>query len=172
MQRNYHYSNIYLGMFLAFSGVGFVLASLVLVPLFLKIFKNEIYICVYSTMVLFILLFLIGFVENEQALWYFGFCLSAANVLAYTLILTLFSNAINESSQGWIMGITGSISAVSFGATALLLGPLSHWGLNTPIYAAAILGVISFCILVYYARQTKIAKKLNAQSRMISNNNG
>ncbi len=154
MQANYHYDNKELGLFLAFIGIGFVLSATVLVHLALRYLKNEIKICILSILIMTIMFLLASVISNEQVHWWIALVASAMNVIGYTLYLTLFSNSADKDSQGWVMGITGSVCAAAWGVTGLLIGPLGFIDMLLPVYIATILGVFALMVLLYYAKVT------------------
>jgi hypothetical protein len=59
--------------------------------------------------------------------------LACSVAITYSSLLTLFSNRVDANSQGWIMGITGSIMALVFAVDALLGGLLVEWGAVFPM---------------------------------------
>ena len=66
----------------------------------------------------------------------------------YSTILTLFSNQVDDDSQGWVMGVTGAIMALAFGVNGLILGVLSNFSLQMPLVMAAICLIISAVLMV------------------------
>lgn len=69
---------------------------------------------------------------------------------AYAITLTIFSNQVDENAQGWVMGITGAIIALTFGINSLMLGLLSILGVNTPLYISVIGLAISALMMLYF----------------------
>lgn len=69
---------------------------------------------------------------------------------AYAITLTIFSNQVDENAQGWVMGITGAIIALTFGINSLMVGLLSILGINTPLYISVIGLVVSALMMVYF----------------------
>lgn len=64
--------------------------------------------------------------------------------LAYSTTITLFSTQVDEDAQGWIMGITGAIMALSFGVVGLFSGLIQDGITNTPL-------ILSFSFLTISA---------------------
>ena len=86
-----------------------------------------------------------------------------AMAIAYSTILTLFSNQVDARSQGWVMGITGAIMAFAFGLNGLLIGLLANTGIATPLIVAIISLVLS-AVLMQYLFHDKVhhPSKINA----------
>lgn len=57
---------------------------------------------------------------------------------SYSSLLTIFSNQVDASKQGWIMGITGSISAFVWGLNGIVLGIIAALHDSLPLYTSAI----------------------------------
>lgn len=73
--------------------------------------------------------------------------------LAYANILALFSEAVSSKRQGWIMGVTGSVIALSAGIDSLISGPLANINLHLPYVYAAVVIVIGVLLLLGYKHQ-------------------
>ncbi len=76
-------------------------------------------------------------------LWIFTAPIGAAVAIAYSMIITLFSNQVDENAQGWVMGITGSIMALTFAITGLSSAFLADLNVAAPIWFAGIFLLIS-----------------------------
>ena len=63
--------------------------------------------------------------------------LSAATAVANSSIVTLCSNQVGEERQGWVMGITGSIMAATWGMSGIIIGIFAAWDATLPIIIAA-----------------------------------
>jgi len=62
-------------------------------------------------------------------------------------MISLFSNAVTESRQGWVMGIFASTVAVAFIAAGLSTNLLSVMGVNKILLSGGVLSVIGAIIL-------------------------
>ncbi|MBV9575381.1 MAG: hypothetical protein JO149_02020, partial [Gammaproteobacteria bacterium] len=77
---------------------------------------------------------------------------AASDVICFTVALSIFSNLANHESQGWIMGVTGSIGAITWTIAGLIAGPLGYTSIYTPLWVAGILCLISFGLMLVYKR--------------------
>lgn len=57
--------------------------------------------------------------------------------VGFSVLVTLFSNAVDVNNQGRIMGLTAAITALSFGSTALLSGFMASLTVAMPLIFAA-----------------------------------
>ena len=76
--------------------------------------------------------------------------LGAAIAVAYSAILTMFSNQVDADSQGWVMGITGAIMAFAFGMNSVLIGMLADLSPRVPLFLATGCLIISAVIMHFF----------------------
>lgn len=69
--------------------------------------------------------------------------LTTAIATSYPCILTLFSDQVDEESQGWVMGITGAIMAFVWAINGVLVGVLAAFDAAYPLYVSAIFLLLS-----------------------------
>lgn len=125
----FHYSSGLLGIFNGYLGVWFACGLLVLLPRLLKRFQIEqiVCICLFAAA---ICQFFSSFAP-QALLWILAMPLASGAMVAYSGMYTSFSNAADEASQGWVMGISVSIMAISWAITGMstMLIPIlgSHW---------------------------------------------
>ena len=98
--------------------------------------------------------FLTAVVKKMWMPWVLSFFISISIAVAYSVILTIFSNQVDESEQGWVMGVTGSIMALSFGLNALLTGVIaSH--IYLPIALSALGLALAGILMIFYKERGK-----------------
>jgi len=73
--------------------------------------------------------------------WVMTFFIGAVATVAYAGILSLYSNQVDQSRQGWVMGINGAVMSFVFGVNALFIGMLSTISAFIPMWCA-VLGLI------------------------------
>ena len=56
--------------------------------------------------------------------------------LFYVSLLTLFSDAVDKDSQGWVMGVFAAVAAASWFVSGFLSGLLAVYGLWVPVTLA------------------------------------
>jgi len=84
---------------------------------------------------------------EEWVVWAVVVPATTLAALGYATILSLFSRAVDESHQGWVMGVTGAIMALSFGAVAIPGSYLASISVDIPIALSAI-GLFASVILM------------------------
>lgn len=147
--ETYHYSAMQNSFFLAVMGVGFSLGCGFIVNYCTKRFDfDAIMILGLILTAFFILLTLITHVEwvAWASVLFIGMSLS----VAYSVLLTMFSNQVNEQEQGWVMGVTGSIMALCFGLTSIFTGIIAHVGAMLPMMLACGGLLVSACLLMAF----------------------
>lgn len=136
-------------IFMAVMGVGFGIGNGFLVGIFTKRFSLENNF-IFSILPSAIIIFLMVALQKSVYCWLMIIPLAACVSLAYSALLTLFSNQVDKHAQGWVMGITGSIMAFVFGLDGILIGIIATWSANLPILIAAVslgLSVVAFLFL-------------------------
>jgi predicted MFS family arabinose efflux permease len=128
----YHFSSLRTGLYMGLMGGGFGIGTGLLVePCTNRFSLSQ---CVIGGMLFAaVFTFLTAAATHEIYLWFYVAPLAAAIAVAYSAILTLFSNQVDEDSQGWVMGITGSIMAFAFGVTGTVISPIANWNGHYPL---------------------------------------
>ncbi len=137
MQR-FHFDPDRIGLFIGYLGIAFTVALVVVLKLMLKHIKLPIritLICLAANMIALLAIFIVPY---ELIAWIAGPFIIGAMAISYTMLLTLFSNAVGEEQQGWVMGVTGSVAAASWTIAGLIAGPLGYLQITLPFLAAAL----------------------------------
>ncbi len=128
----YQFTALQIGFYMGLMGAGFGIGTGFLVDIVTKRFTLKqctVWGCVFvaAGTVLTIT------APSQIYVWFDVLIVAIAMALAYSTILTIFSNQVDDDSQGWIMGITGSIMAFAFGLNGLLVGLLAGASPRTPL---------------------------------------
>ena len=87
--------------------------------------------------------------------WSMVIPLCIAVAVGYAVLLSLFSNQVDAASQGWVMGITGSIMALVWAVESIMVGLLATWSHELPLFLA---GISMICaVLVGLWRGTRVS---------------
>jgi MFS family permease len=133
--KMYHFNALQNGLYMGLMGIGFGIGTGFLVDPFTKRFSLK--SCVISHCVLVALSTALTITApSEIYVWFYVVCIGATMAVAYSAILTLFSNQVDAQSQGWVMGVTGAIMAFAYGITGLLLGALANFSPTIPLIIA------------------------------------
>lgn len=144
----YQFSSLEIGFYMGVMGAGFGIGTSLLVEPCTKRFTLR--QCVIGGSLLTALCTLLTLIAPQEILiWIFVIPLAAAMAIAYSTILTLFSNQVDQNAQGWIMGITGAIMAFAFGLNGLLVSILANIDTRIPLIIA-IVGLTMAALLVIW----------------------
>lgn len=86
--------------------------------------------------------------------WLYTAPIGTAVAIAYSMIISLFSNQVDENSQGWVMGITGSIMAIGFAITGISSAFLADLNVGAPIWFAGIFLLFSAVCMINLKTET------------------
>lgn len=157
----YHYNNIEIAHYMSYMGVIFAIA------LTLGLRVSHYYLSLERIVKLFMIgmivaLILLVFFTAEVSFWFLSVPIGVAGSVAYSVLLTIYSNSVSEDRQGWVMGISGAISAGAFGLSAAITPLLSTVNRFLPFIFAAIVATI--CVVgmrIYVKRQKKLLNPLD-----------
>lgn len=117
------FSTLQDALYMAVLGIGLTLGFGVLVKHAVKYFKHH-HIVIVSASLCGIFIAITLLASSITALWVFAIPIAATNSLVYAVMITQFSNAVNEDQQGWVMGITGAIMPLAFAISSIVGGLL------------------------------------------------
>ncbi|MES0882727.1 MFS transporter [Roseibium sp. SCP14] len=132
-------------MMLVILGLALMLGGTVLVPYVSKRYR-KIPTIVASAIVMsvFIILFMVNPIPDLSYVLIVPILLAFG--LGYPTLLALFSASVDESRQGWVMGVTIAWFTVGSGSISLIGGPL----MSVSIYMPFSIGVASFCVSMLF----------------------
>ena len=148
----YQFTASQVGAFMACIGVGFTLAFCYLLTVVTRYFSLRA-IAIVSIGLIAIFMLGICLIQNELSAWILSIPAATSLAIGYSVLISLFSQEVDKNKQGWIMGLTGAISAFSFGITGLTAGMLVNLGANTPIWFAFVCLVIS-TFAIYFSTKS------------------
>ncbi|MDI9818216.1 MULTISPECIES: MFS transporter [unclassified Legionella] len=133
--QTYHYSAIENSFFLAVMGLGFSIGCGYIVDACAKRFPHDSIVIVgLSLTAAYVLLTLL--INVEWVAWVATLFIGMSLSVAYSVLLTIFSDQVGENEQGWVMGVTGSIMALCFGLTSIFTGLIAQVGAILPMVLA------------------------------------
>lgn len=144
----YHFTPYEIGIYMACMGVGFTLAFCYILNILTARFALR-KIALISIKLIIIFIFMIIVIDNKLTTWILSIPAATSLAIAYTVLVSLFSGAVDKDKQGWVMGLTGAISAFSFGLSGLVAGVLVDIHVSAPIWLSIILLLMSV-IAVYF----------------------
>jgi len=149
MLHKYSFTPMQVSLFLTVMGCGFAVGCGFLVDYLTKRFSLK-RLIVVSSWVTAIGIFLTLFTHEAWLPWVLCFIISGGMAVAYSVILTVFSNQVGATEQGWIMGVTGSIMALCFGLNSFLTGVIASHGLGFPLLSASLGLALSGFLMIFF----------------------
>lgn len=140
LREHFKYPSWKLGAFTGFLGVVLSVGILLIAPYVVKKYRAEA-IIVWSFLIQGLGLILSCYHHQAALIWFLAIPIGLANILAYTEMLASFSNAVDDKMQGWAMGISAAVVAVSFVFVGLSTNLLPFFG---PDFVIVIGGFLFF----------------------------
>ena len=147
----FHYDVNQLGFFIGYIGVIFVFITSVLLKHFLKLFSDASEACLFFIFLMGVATLGCTMTESAFSQWLWVIPIAGSEIICYTLFMDLFSNLASKDAQGWIMGVMGSIMAITWTVGGLIAG-LWVISIRMPFWTAGVLCFISFFLLWQYRR--------------------
>lgn len=151
VHEQYGYSELSMSLFMAVMGIGFALSCSFLVDYCAQRFDNQISVIIGAFLAVLAVIAMLVFRQDIIIVWALVAVVGMAVCLSYSILLTLFSDLVGPDEQGWVMGVTGSIMALCFGVTSLLMGAIVEMGLLWPMWLS-ILGLSLSGVLLFVYR--------------------
>lgn len=141
-------------IFMLSMGIGFAIGCGYLANKLSSIFKLK-NVVASGFIISAITILILNFNINITFSWLLLIIICATLAYGYSSILVLFSNIVSAKEQGWVMGITGSIFALSFGVTAIIGPFIAQFGKYYPIVLGGCAVLISGILIIFYKPQKK-----------------
>ncbi len=146
LMSRYAYGSDQVGLFISAMACGFAFGACFLNRYWIRFFSTPmltwIPIGILST-----LMFVTVVSHNQVVTWIAMMFIAMAMAIGYPSITTLLSDQVNETQQGWIMGIMFSIFAVSWTLTSFLSGFLQSFSDAAPLTLGAVGMLIGFILM-------------------------
>jgi DHA1 family tetracycline resistance protein-like MFS transporter len=89
-------------------------------------------------------------IPNQVTAWIGAVLVGTTVACSYSTILTIFSKQVDANEQGWVMGVTGAVLALTFGVTALCTGYAARYGVNFPLIFSGVCLVLSGLLMIRF----------------------
>lgn len=169
--ETYQYDNINIAHYMSYLGLLFAFGLTAVIRFFVKFMRLE--------LIVVLMMIVMGIAESfitmtsENSLWLLTAFITIPSALGYSIMITVCSNAVSAQEQGWIMGITSSVTAAAFGLSSAAAGTIGMFGAAVPFVTAGATAVLSAIILYLYDRKNPSHKhrKLEAHNKLEPNAN-
>lgn len=145
----YSFTPTQVSLYMALMGVGFGIGNGYLSNYFARLFPL-ITNFVWSTFATAVLVLVLVSCHSLWLAWLLIAPIAITVSIGYTSILSLFSDQVDADSQGWVMGVTGSIMAFVFGLSGAVVGVGAAFNDSLPIVIAGLcLAITGICSLPF-----------------------
>lgn len=144
----YHFTAMQISLFMATLGIGFGIGCSFLVDFCSRHFSYKQSV-IWGSFIAAIGVLLVLILPDRLSAWIVTIFIGMAICIAYSIMVTMFSDQVSADKQGWIMGVTGSIMALCFGLTSFLTGIIVRDGVNLPMIFS-IVGLILTGLLMSF----------------------
>ncbi len=144
--RRYQYTALQTSLFMVVLASGFSIGFAFLVDFCANRFNLKRCVC-YNLMVAAALCLVTVVASQAWVAWVVSVFIGITVAIAYSILITLFSNQVHEDEQGWVMGVTNSIMALSFGVTTFIGGFAANLSAGFPIVWASI-GMLASAVIL------------------------
>lgn len=151
LQRNFNYTLFEMGIFNSYMGLWLGL-GIFFIPYLSRHFRIE-WVACSSITILSLIILSISMVRLEWIIWILIIPFAISGTIAWSATLTAFSQAVDKNTQGWALGITGSIVALGFMITGFSPNFIPHFGVMPLIGLGGILSLFGSLIMYYYCRK-------------------
>lgn len=145
----FDFSPIKISLIMAVMGTGFGIGNGFLVNYFTKRFSLKSNVVISLIISAFFVIIILG-AKHPVYAWLLMSPLGASITIAYAVMLTLFSNQVDENSQGWVMGISGSISALVFAIDGIFVSLIASFNTSLPLIITIVCLILSAILTQKY----------------------
>lgn len=149
----FDFSPTKVSVFLAVMGVGFGIGNGYLVNFVAKRFPLR-FNYIYSILIAAIMILAMVVIGKSTFNWMIVAPIATAISVGYACLLTMFSDQVDAESQGWVMGVTGSVMAFVFGVNGFIMGLIAAFSPILPMYIATFCLLISVITMIIFFKET------------------
>ncbi len=151
LMKTYEFGSTQVSFYMGAMGLGFAIGNGFVVEFISARLTNvQIYFLASVGAALISLLTVI--IPTPMAAWLLIVPMAACIAATGPTVMTLFSEQVDPDSQGWVMGVVGSIMALVWAINGVLVGAIATWGASIPIYIAATCLLFSALLIHYYLK--------------------
>ncbi len=152
--KDFSFSTLQVMLYMSLMGLGFVLGFGFLVGFFEKRqAHHKTLLIVYTISALAMILFFVY--KQEWLIWVMVIPATAFNNTGYSTFLAMYSDAVDKSQQGWVMGASMAITAFSFAVTGFFGGAMLLVKSYFPVLIAVILTIVALVFLYSFCKQQR-----------------
>lgn len=148
----FDYSTWQLGLFNAGIGAAFVVMMYLNTKIFVRVFSENT-LAISTLFLTGICLLILSILQGQIGILIFSFLGAGIDMIAYSVMIIAFSDAVSSKKQGWIMGIFGAVVAISWSISGFATNLLSIMSVEMILLIGAILMLITAIIMIFYIKK-------------------
>ncbi len=152
LSTSFDYTALGLGLFNSVLGIAGGCALLIIIPFVSKHIRME-WLATIGLLVGACAEIATSFSSTILTIWLLGATLGFVLEISYTATYTAFSNAVDEISQGWAMGIAASVSGLAWTVTGLSPNLIPYFGERPLIFIGGACLALSGLGMLYYCKR-------------------
>jgi len=117
--KRYHYSSVEVSIFWSVLALGYLTGFAYVLGKVAHFKRKHVALVGFSVTGVGVLLTVL--IHHAVYAWILTVILGMGNGVGYTALLTMFSDQVDASKQGWVMGITGSVIGLGFAVIMIVL---------------------------------------------------
>ena len=129
-------------------GIGFGLGILVGLPIFLKFWSTRT-IDLITGVLTGVYLLLSGLINFAAPQWALAILIAGFNMMLFTVMMTLFSDSVAKTEQGWAMGIFSAAIALSWTVTGFASNLIGSIGTSGLILLGGVIMLLGTLVVVF-----------------------
>ena len=152
LHAKFNYNTQEIGFYITLMAIGFGLGFAYIVNFVAHRFmlKNTVMV---SAFLVGIFILMTTYINTPIYVWIIVAFLGMSMAVAFSSTITLYSNQVDETQQGWAMGISNAVGAASFGIATLFAGFIAEIGLTTTLTLAAAFALISSVLISFFPQK-------------------
>ncbi len=150
LTQRYGFNNAQIGDFMAFLGLVWGVSLGYIIHRLVKFFNLEPIALISSLLLGLAIVF--NIIPNEWVIWIAAVPIGIGSSISFSTFVSIFSNAVDTTIQGWVMGVTSALAAIAWGAGGLIAGSLGNVGITLPFLMAGGLVLGGILIFSFYQR--------------------
>lgn len=159
LYRVYHFDNSQLAMFMVAMSCSLSVASMLIIRV-LKWYLSDARITQIAFVASILGISVTVLSHTVFYAWVGLIPLSMGIALGHAAIMALFSNQVDESRQGWVMGVSGAVVSLSILTSAVVNAVIGEFNPRNPFWLSLSAYLIGFIVITLYCRQQESEEHL------------
>lgn len=147
-EKRFGFTPIEVSVLFTLLGIGLCIGLAILPKFFPKSSPKKVFCIGYSLLALGVAITMIS--QSGFLAWIVIIPLAASVALGLAFAMGLFSQQVDASKQGWVMGVTGGVNSIASGLSSITLGFLTSLSIYLPLIFSIILIAIGVVLFSFF----------------------